>query len=513
MIRTFDFTASSAWPRTVSFKRCLGYSIVLTIFSLVVFRAGHQSISHDEAVTYNLFASQGLPTIFLTFHSNNHTLNTFLMWLSTSIFGLSVFSVRMPALLGAVIYLTSTERICNLSFKNSAYYALALLALATSPFLLDYLTIARGYSLALGLLMLALFFVWKQVSTRPERTVYHEGLISILAALSVSANLSFAFVNMALLLAYALLLAVHYYQKELSARQLALKVLLLAVPGALLYCIITPSIQNFSADTLYFGTGSWHRTFDTLTTELFDGYRPALLPVNWQELAGNVARYLPYCFILLIIAAVFVLLPKTIQYVFSNAPLEPAEALWVLVALNLSITVLLLSAARLFFGVLLPRERTGIYFVPLFLLLACLSIASFQKPGLQKALRAIGQFCLVVTVLYFGLAVRVNSFRETLYDSGTEATFQVLLRTLKEYPGARVAANWVFEPSLNFYRTMYKVEGLNRFTRRAVYADYRLLILLPSDDGDRQYIDSHDVRVLYTNPDSGAVLVLNPVSP
>ncbi len=497
----------------MSFKRCLGYLIVFTIFGLVVFRASHQSISHDEAVTYNLFASQGLSKIFLTFHSNNHTLNTFLMWLSTSIFGLSVFSVRLPALLGAGIYLTTTERLCNLSFKNSAYYALALLALTSSPFLLDYLTIARGYSLALGFLMLALFYAWKQAGSGPGQVFYHEGFTSVLAALSISANLSFAFVNSALLLSYALLIVINFRRKEFSAGQLALKLLLLAVPGALLYCIISPSIFFFSSDTLYFGTGSWRRTFDSLVTELFDGYRPALLPANWQELAGNVARYLPYCFILLIIAAAIVLIPRYIRQLASKAPVEPAEALWVLVALNLSITVLLLSAARLFFGVLLPRERTGIYFVPLFLLLVCLSIASFQKSGLQKALSAIGQLCLVVTVLYFGLAIRVNSFRETPYDSGTEATFQVLLQTLKQYPGARVAANWVFEPSLNFYRTMYKVDGLNRFTRRAVYTEYRLLILLPSDEGDQQYIDTHDVDILYTNPDSGAVLVLNSVSP
>ena len=512
MTKSFAVKDVPAWLRGLSLKRCLGYGIVLVLFGLVAYRAAHQSIAHDEAISYNLFAAFGPKTILLTFHSNNHTLNTFLMWLSTVLFGLSVFAVRLPALLGALIYLSSAERLCNLAFKKTAFYALALLVLATSPFLLDYLTMARGYSLALGFMMLALYYAWKQAVSASPGGLFHEVMISIVVALSVSANLSFAFPNAALLMAYALLAVFRTVRKELSGRQLTLKVLLLGLPGGVCYFLTTPSIINFSPDTLYFGTGSWRRTIESLVTELFDDFRPALLPVHWQELVGNLAQALPYGFAILVVAALFVLLPRVARPLFSGPAPEPADVLWVLVLLDLAFTILLLSAARLFFGSLLPRERTGIYLVPLFLLLLCLSVAGFQKPGWQRVLLVAGQACLVLSVVYFGLSLRVNSFRETPYDSGMGETFQALMKALGQYPGSRVAADWVFEPTLNFYRIMYKVKNLKHFTRRAVYSDYRLLILLPSRSADRVYLHSHSTRILYTNPDSGAVLVLNNIS-
>lgn len=509
MTKSFEVKNVAAWLRGLSLKRCLGYGIVLALFGLIVYRAAHQSIAHDEAVSYNLFAAFGPQTILLTFHSNNHTLGTFLMWLSTTLFGLSVFAVRLPALLGALIYLSSAERLCNLAFKKTAFYALALLVLTASPFLLDYLSMARGYSLALGFMLLAVYYAWKRAVSVSPAGLLHEAMISIVVALSVSANLSFAFPNAALLLACAVLVVLRYVRKELSGRKLLLKILMLGLPGGMCYFLTTPSIINFSRDTLYYGTGSWRRTIESLFTELFDGFRPALLPVRWQEPVGNLAQALPYGFAILVVAALFVLLPKVARPLFSGPAPEPADVLWALLLLDLVFSVLLLSAARLFFGSLLPRERTGIYLVPLFLLLLCLSVAGCQKPGWQRVLRVAGQACLVLSVAYFGLSLRVSSFRETPYDSGMGETFQALMKALEQYPGSRVAADWLFQPSLNFYRTMYRVKGLNRFTRRAVYSDYRLLILLPSDDTDRQYIHTHRVKVLYTNPDSGAVLLLN----
>src|SRR6266542_2894526 len=113
-MRTFNLTGMFALHRVIPPKRYLGYFIIFAILSLIIFRASYQSIVHDEAVTYNLFVSRGLSTIFLEFYSNNHTLNSFLMWLSKSIFGLSTFNLRLPALIGGGIYLITTERICDL---------------------------------------------------------------------------------------------------------------------------------------------------------------------------------------------------------------------------------------------------------------------------------------------------------------------------------------------------------------------------------------------------------------
>lgn len=487
----------------------MGYAILLGILCFAVFRASTQAILHDEAVTYNLFASPGLLTLFSRFDSNNHTLNTFLVWLSTSVFGLSVLAVRLPALFGGVIYLINSERICNLAFKKTTLYLLTLLALTVSPFLLDYYNTARGYSLALGFWMWALFLTWEGVNATAQPTHRREILVSILTALSVSANLAFAFVNAALIFAFTCLLLINFYRKEISPKQLALKLFWLTAPGGLLYLVITPSIFFFHSDTLYYGVGSWRRSLDTIAAVLLDQFAPTLAPAAWQPFIATAARFLLFGLIALSLAATAILLPRIAQRLRSGDTLQPAERLWALLALNLFFTVGLLSVARLLWGVLLPRDRTGIYLVPLLTLLACLPIAFLSKTSLQKWISVAGQASLLAIIIYYGLCLRLDPPREwTRYYRG-DATFTALLSAVERYPKATIGNNWTLEPILNFYAKLEHVD-LPRFTRRGDYDNHRLLVLLPhEDDHDRTYIHDHPVKTLYTNPASGAVILLN----
>jgi hypothetical protein len=68
-----------------------------------IVRACVQSITIDEADGYLSFASGSYPSHW-TAHSTNHLLNSLVVRLLTTIFGLSTIAVRMPALIGAGIY-------------------------------------------------------------------------------------------------------------------------------------------------------------------------------------------------------------------------------------------------------------------------------------------------------------------------------------------------------------------------------------------------------------------------
>jgi len=492
-------------------KRYAGYVVLLAILGFAIFRASSQAILHDEAVTYNLFASPGLLTLFARFDSNNHTLNTFFVWLSTSVFGLSVLTIRLPALLGGIIYLINSERICNLAFKKTTCYILALLSLTASPFLLDYYNTARGYSLALGFWMWALFLAWEGSNATPQPTPRRELLISILAALSVSANLAFAFINAGLIFAYTCLLLVNFYRKKIVIKQLALKLFWLAAPGGLLYLLITPSIFFFHTDTLYYGVGSWRRSLDTIVEVLLDQFAPSLAPTAWQPAIGAAAHFLLLAIVGLALTATATLLPNAVRRMRSGDAPEPAGHLWALLALSLFFTVGLLSAARLFWDVLLPRERTGIYLVPLLTLLVCLPLAALGKTGLQKWIGLAGQVCLTALIVYYGLCLRLDPPRMwTSYYRGDD-TFAALLSEMEHYPKATIGVNWTLEPIFNFYAKLEHADDLPRFTRHTDYENYRLLVLLPKeDDRDKKYIDEHKLKTLYTNPVSGAVILLNP---
>src|ERR1700733_7219971 len=86
--------------------------ILAGVFAFIwsVARARAQSITLDEADTYFWFVINS--EVFYPF-PNNHVLNTVLMWMTTHAFGLSSLTARMPALLGAGIYILAFYFLCR----------------------------------------------------------------------------------------------------------------------------------------------------------------------------------------------------------------------------------------------------------------------------------------------------------------------------------------------------------------------------------------------------------------
>jgi len=70
------------------------------------------SITYDEAYSYLEFARRDfwVPPEFNYMAANNHLLNTWLMKISVSLFGLSEFSLRLPNLLFHLVYLFFSYR-------------------------------------------------------------------------------------------------------------------------------------------------------------------------------------------------------------------------------------------------------------------------------------------------------------------------------------------------------------------------------------------------------------------
>src|SRR5881227_3371929 len=99
-------------PRRSVFQFLLPGTAIFA-FVWAVARACVQSITIDEADTYLVWVARPNPSHWEA-ASNNHVLNSLLMRLSTSVFGLSHLSVRAPALLGAAIYILMSLALCRL---------------------------------------------------------------------------------------------------------------------------------------------------------------------------------------------------------------------------------------------------------------------------------------------------------------------------------------------------------------------------------------------------------------
>ena len=167
------------------------------IFALLwtVARACVQSITIDEADTYLYFVWRPGPSHWEG-AANNHVLNSLLMKLVTLIFGASAFTLRVPALMGAALYIGASYCLARLISERRLLQWALFVCLVCNPFVMDYLVAARGYSLASAfLLWMVALAARHQALDRDARTpeLWRTcALISICGALSVSANFSFA---------------------------------------------------------------------------------------------------------------------------------------------------------------------------------------------------------------------------------------------------------------------------------------------------------------------------------
>ena len=123
--------------------RSWGVLAGLALFALgwATARACIQSVVIDEADSYMTFArsweGQWYPS------NGNHVLHTLLVRLVTWVFGLSEFTLRVPALLGAVIYIVSALHLSCLITGRKLLQIALFICLVFNPFVFDYYVAAQ----------------------------------------------------------------------------------------------------------------------------------------------------------------------------------------------------------------------------------------------------------------------------------------------------------------------------------------------------------------------------------
>lgn len=78
--------------------------LLCLLFGVNVYRAETQSITVDEAFTHTRFVVPPFAAMHTFYDAGNHVLNTLLAKLSVSLFGVSELALRLPSLLGGLLY-------------------------------------------------------------------------------------------------------------------------------------------------------------------------------------------------------------------------------------------------------------------------------------------------------------------------------------------------------------------------------------------------------------------------
>jgi len=142
--------------------------IGILFFIYVLIRASVVSITIDEAQTCLAYVPLSVKSIvtYAVPIPNNHILNTLLIKLFSFLFGMNLFTVRLPNVLGFVLYFVSVSCILRTLYPRSLLLRLAGIALLTcNPFFMDFFSLARGYALSCAFIALAVWLALRFLAT------------------------------------------------------------------------------------------------------------------------------------------------------------------------------------------------------------------------------------------------------------------------------------------------------------------------------------------------------------
>ncbi len=368
----------------------LSIAFLILIFLYISIRAYTLSLTHDEAYTYLYCINPR--NIFDFYVPNNHLLHTFLVKISISMFGNSELVIRIPNLIGTGLYLYGVYKLSKYFFTKTLYFLISTLILGMNPVIIDFLPLSRGYALALGFMILGIYYLFQSLENEKPKRPRMILTCSLLLAISVTAILTFIYVFISALFLIFLREFHKLNWKEKTKKNINLlkKTYLLIknlrdpfikpiIPGIF---IVALTFGFFGLPLLYFSGGLYWGVKDFYRTIL------SLIKHELQEYDYTKFNYFIitplsiFVQIMLIISLLiffynFILIFKDYR---TKKSISNKEGKYILISATLLFTtigllylqyLLQLAINMIIWNRLLgnfPVDRTGIYLMPLYLL-------------------------------------------------------------------------------------------------------------------------------------------------
>ena len=453
--------------------RLVSVAILLFAFGVAVYRAKVQPIAHDEALTYEWFLDQGVYEV-LRYNAANHVLQTLIAKPVAKIFGVSEFTLRVPTLMGAAIYLIAVYLLCRKLFGAGLVMVLSTAMLAWNPQIMDFMAAARGYSLGLAGLAVAMY-VFASLSGRgkfdPADKEWRRGcaVASIALALAVAANFTNMVPAICLALSFAVValggIAAVFRFRERALRDFAKYFIL---PGVVVgFCVLWPfllqarlgqtKIQlNKASDAVrdIFNASFLYKWTDDVFNSL--GAVPSASG-SWQarvtELGADFLLPLLFGFVLVGLLLVFRNPADSGNDRSAQCRIFAGAAI-----ASVVLTAVLHFATKVNY----PFSRYCLFVVPLFTIGGVLAAReiSFRFPSIL--LKGAGLLVAAIVVSDYALAINVKSFRYNAYDVISRDLYKAIEKDAlsRGQTSVRVGGTWWYEPEINFYRLRHKAKWM-----------------------------------------------------
>jgi hypothetical protein len=459
-----------------------------------ILRAAVQSLTIDESVTYLLFMNGPLKSVWIA-SSNNHVLNTLLMWIATELFGSSSVVVRLPTLMSTVLYVTFCYFLCR-RITDQFYLRLPLfICLTYNPLVFDFMVAARGYGLADAFLLAAMVIpLWQPRSLRTSCI-----LASVALGLSFSASFSFAFVDLAACVAI-LTWAIRRREAETIPRIAAF----CALPGlfiALLLCGYPLAHWNKN-DSLGPGAHSLIAMFQNLAEESLYQLDPRFAASGWYQAVDFLRPWLlPVLAILCVVQLAATRLEgfwRKLAAVFAGVAALSVLMHWLVFRIS---------------DLPLPLGRKQLYLVPLLTAVAGMIAAAPSRTEVSRWLHRAIAAVFICLAGYYLLCLRLTYFKEWQWDADVKDVYPVLARLNHTYGVTDVGMSWYYVAALNYYREVSKGETFPEFTAPVPEPPTGKSIYVMNGLFEREFLEKEKLVVVYRGKSTDVVIAVKPGGP
>jgi hypothetical protein len=448
--------------------RALAYTLAAARTALCTWRAAHQSITIDEAHTFNFYVAGPWSNYYAQYIAHNHVLFSLLARFSVALFGTSELALRLPTVIAGLCLIMGAFNVLELSVPRAIRW-IAITALSLHPLLLDFSVAARGYGLGLALLVWAMYFCMRA----------RYALTGVLLGLAISAQLSMAVPAMAMILATVLL-----------TRRIRPAAMVAALAGAVAFAICAIPLHLAPFNGFNYG-------YPTLRESLFSLVFPSTTDRAGLFIITHRAGVIAEVLVVLLIAGFLAI--ETIRELFRKT--GPA----LLAPLAFLISSMAVVAAHYLVGANYPVDRTGLYLVLLFGLSWPIVVAGLESIWFRRLHLLLA--CLFA--IQFASQFDAGSFRVWKFDMDTRRVAEILKQQCEGKPenSVTVSVVWINQQALEYYRRTLPIPALRplEFHDPPVLAGYDFYVLntfpvvRPPDE----------LRVLFAGSESGIILAKN----
>jgi hypothetical protein len=455
---------------------------------LNVYRAATQSITHDEALAFQMFIGGTWPRQFAYVGVPSHVLFNVLAKASTIAFGLSEFSLRLPSVFASALYCVASARIVTRVIESELLRVVAFSLLVLDPYTLDFMSAARGYGLMLALLFASLAVL--PLSPHREVTTSEATLVGVLLGLAIAAN-QVAIVPATGIVVSYLFLATYQRQPDCGVK----RALLIASASAMTSVpFLVSYIRHAHGADYYVGAGTIRVSIASFARASWDHVKPDV--ASWAEITtwqSVIAGFGVVIGVAIVALALTCLIKGRMQ-----TTLDYAIVFVAVMMASMGVSILVLHATV---GVLYPEGRTGLYWLPLIGLSAAMLVASVRT---HTAFWFLGCALLGIVLIKDLVKLQVSRYADWPYDSAS----RTIVTTIERDHGdsntpVSVGGSWQLEPSLNFYRSIRHLGWLRPIERRnpARGDDYYVLTT-----EDALFVAALRLRPMFVDLRSGTIL-------